>query len=75
MSVSIKQHFTRFNSLEAIEMKQFGNAVQADLSNLKSAFDTLVTKLNTDFTAQNAAVTGSQLDTNYASSGDLQVTA
>lgn len=33
---------------------------------LRAAHDALVAKLDTDFTAQNAAVTGSQLDVDYA---------
>lgn len=35
---------------------------------LRAAHDALVAKLDTDFTAQNVAVTGSQLDVDYASS-------
>lgn len=50
------------------EIKKYLQAALVDLENLKSAYDTLVTKLNTDFTAQNLAVTSSQLDEDYVAS-------
>lgn len=40
--------------------------IGASLTALDTALDTLVAKMNTDFTAQNGAVGSSQLDTDYA---------
>ena len=40
--------------------------IAADLAELRTQFVALLGKMDTDFTAQNLAVAGSQLDTNYA---------
>ena len=42
------------------------DAVLADNTAMRAAFVALTAKLDTDFTAQNAAVTSSQLDVDYA---------
>ena len=60
MSVSIKQHFKHQPAQESIELKRAFQAVRDE-------FDALYAKMDTDFTAQNAAVTSSQLDVDYAS--------
>lgn len=44
--------------------------VADDLEAIRDAFVALTAKLDTDFVAQNAAVTSSQLDVDYASSLD-----
>jgi hypothetical protein len=41
-----------------------------DLAAIRTAITTLTAKLDTDFTAQNLAVAGSQLDENYATTVD-----
>lgn len=64
MSVSIKQEFNCFNSQQEIELKRVMNAVQTDLSNLRSAFVALTAKMDADF----ADVTNASVD--YASSVD-----
>jgi len=66
MSVSIKQNFKFAPAQEQIEMKRVMDAVLADMTVLRTAFTTLTAKMDTDFTAQNAAVTSSQLDVDYA---------
>lgn len=43
------------------------SALLADVTNIRTALTTLTAKLDTDFTAQNSAVTSSQLDVDYAS--------
>ena len=50
------------------------NSILTDITALDTAIDTLTTKLNTDFTAQNAAVTSSQLDVDYAGSAAITTT-
>lgn len=47
------------------------NALHAELQDLRTKYAALLAKLDTDFTAQNAAVTGSQLDTDYAATQGL----
>jgi len=54
-------------ALLTLEEKKFLGATQTDLAAFKAAMDAFITKLNADFTAQNGAVTNSQLDTDYAS--------
>ena len=66
MSVSIKKHFSHAPSQEAIEFKRVMDAVLADLTAVRTSVTTLTAKMDTDFTAQNAAVTSSQLDVDYA---------
>ena len=44
--------------------------VADDLTALRAAFVALTAKMDTDFTAQNGAVTSSQLDVNYAATVD-----
>jgi len=68
MTIKISQHFNHVPVQEQIEDKQIMDAVLADMAMLKAAFDALVAKVNTDFAAQNAAVTASQLDVDYAAS-------
>jgi hypothetical protein len=53
------------NSSEALALKKIDELVDAYAS-LKASFDALVSKLNADHTSMNAAVTGSNLDTNYS---------
>ncbi len=60
MAVSIKKHFKFAGTQEEVELKRAFNAVLTD-------FKALLATLDTDFTAQNAAVTSSQLDVDYAS--------
>lgn len=45
-----------------------------DVDAIRTTLDNLVTKLNADATAQNAAVTNSQLDTDYAAPAALTTT-
>ena len=66
MSTSIKKHFTHVPSQEQIELKRVLAAVLADATAQRAAFVALTAKLDIDFTAQNAAVTSSQLDVDYA---------
>ena len=70
MSVSIKKHFSHAPSQEQIEFKRVMDAVLADMTAVRAGFVALTAKLDTDFTAQNAAVTSSQLDVDYASTTD-----
>ena len=70
MSVSIKKHFSHAPAQEQIEFKRVMGAVLADNTAMRVAFAALTAKLDTDFTAQNIAVTSSQLDENYASTVD-----
>lgn len=70
MTVSIKEHFKFAGTQEEIELKRAFNAARTDLDNLRTAVTTLTAKMDTDFTAQNAAVTSSQLDVDYASTVD-----
>ena len=65
MSVSIKQHFSHAPNQEAIEFKRITTAVLTDLTALRAEQAALLAKMDTDFTAQNAAVTSSQLDVDY----------
>lgn len=44
------------------------SSLKVILGAVRDEFDALYAKLDADFTAQNAAVTSSQLDVNYASS-------
>lgn len=46
-------------------------ALRAELDDLRTKYDTVLAKIDTDFTAQNAAVAGSQLDVDYQSTGAL----
>lgn len=66
MSISIKKHFSHLPTQESIEFKRVMDAVLADNTAMRAAFVALTAKLDTDFTAQNAAVTSSQLDVDYA---------
>jgi len=66
MPVSIKKHFSHAPSQEQIEFKRVMDAVLADAAAQRAAFVALTAKLDIDFTAQNAAVTSSQLDVDYA---------
>ena len=70
MTVSIKKHFSHAPTQEEIEFKRIMNAVLADNTATRTALTTLTAKLDTDFTAQNIAVTSSQLDENYATTVD-----
>lgn len=70
MTVSIKRHFSHAPSQEQIEFKRVMDAVLADNTATRAAFVALTAKMDTDFTAQNAAVTSSQLDVDYASTLD-----
>ena len=40
-----------------------------DITDLRTKMTTILAKMDTDFTAQNGAVTGSQLDVDYATVG------
>ena len=62
------------NSIGQQELIDVLSSLLVDVTAQKTALDALVTKVNTDFTAQNLAVTGSQLDEDYASSGALTTT-
>lgn len=44
-------------------------AVREELDDVKTKLNTILAKMDTDFTAQNGAVAGSQLDVDYASTG------
>lgn len=46
-------------------------AVLADITDLRTKYAALLTKMDTDFTGQNGAVTSSELDVDYASTGAL----
>jgi hypothetical protein len=50
------------------------NSLLVDITAQKAAIDTMATKMNTDFTGQNGAVTSSELDVDYAGSGALVTT-
>lgn len=43
------------------------NELRLQYNNLVAKYEALLAKLDTDFAAQNGAVTGSQLDVDYAS--------
>ncbi len=51
------------------------NKLQASFVVLEAKFNALLAKMDTDFTAQNAAVTSSQLDTDYEATQVVTVTA
>lgn len=65
MTVSIKQHFSHAPTQEEIEFKRITAAILTDLTALRAEQAALLAKMDTDFTAQNAAVTSSQLDVDY----------
>lgn len=70
MSTVISQSYTYSPSQEQIENRKILTDIKDNLDNLRTAFVGLTAKMDTDNTAQNAAVTSSQLDTNYASTLD-----
>lgn len=41
------------------------------VNDVKAKYNALLAKMDTDFTAQNGAVTSSQLDVNYESTGEV----
>lgn len=49
--------------------KELFLAVREELDDIKIKMTAILAKMDTDFTAQNAAVAGSQLDVDYASTG------
>ncbi len=49
--------------------------VADDVEVLRAAFSALLVKMDTDFTAQNIAVTSSQLDEDYQSTGEVLASA
>ena len=51
--------------------RELWNAAQEDIADLRTKFAALLAKLDADFTAQNAAVAGSQLDVDYAATQAL----
>lgn len=53
-------------TLNYAEQQTLINELLDDVTALRSALTTLTAKLDTDFTAQNGAVTASQLDVDYA---------
>lgn len=53
-------------------MKKLFSAVRDELDDMRTKYASLLAKMDTDFTDQNGAVTGSQLDTDYASSQALE---
>ncbi len=52
------------------EKRKVANDLKTDVDNLRAAFVAFTAKFDTDATAQNAAVTASQLDTDYAATLD-----
>lgn len=74
MSVSIKQQFKFMPIQEQNDLNRTTKAVQTEIDKLHAAITTLTAKMDTDFTAQNAAVTASQLDVNYATTVDPAAT-
>ena len=75
MSVSIKKHFKFEGTQQEIELKRVFTAALADITALKAASAAFTAKLDTDATAQNAAVASSQLDTDYAATIDALQTS
>lgn len=59
---------------ETTALREEYNKLVAEMDELKTTFAALVAKLDTDFTAQNAAVAASQLDVDYASTSALAAT-
>ena len=53
------------------ELRALLLATRSELDDIRAKYTALLAKLDADFTAQNAAVAGSQLDVDYASSGAL----
>jgi len=57
---------------EQSSIKELFLAVREELNDMKTKLDIILAKMDTDFTAQNAAVAGSQLDVDYASTGAFE---
>ncbi len=57
-------------SKNGIEIKGVLDSLLADVTALRTAITTLTAKIDTDTTAQNIAVTDSQLDEDYATTCD-----
>jgi len=49
--------------------KELFLAVREELDDMKTKVDAILAKMDVDFTAQNAAVAGSQLDVDYGTTG------
>lgn len=75
MAIEIKKSYQHSDALEQIENRQVLETLLVDMTALKASMDTLVTKMNADFTAQNSAVTSSQLDVDYVGGPTLTLTA
>lgn len=68
---SIKRRINALaNGNDSKEVKVILDALLADITAIRTALTTFTAKFDTDAAAQNAAVTSSQLDTNYASTVD-----
>ena len=70
-SYSIKKQINAINDIQIRQaLLALFEAVLADEDAHRAALVALTAKLDTDFTAQNAAVASSQLDVDYASTVD-----
>lgn len=54
--ISIKKLLSSFDSQQAIALRTLFEAVQTDLTALRTALNTAITKLNTDTAQQNAVI-------------------
>jgi len=66
----VRDSLGNLNSGSERDLRPVLDAIVDELNVLRTSITTLTAKIDTDATAQNAAVTASQLDVNYASTCD-----
>jgi hypothetical protein len=69
-SINRELNAVGFSQRQVAALERIFAAQLIDSANIRTAITTLTAKLDTDATAQNAAVTSSQLDTDYAATVD-----
>jgi hypothetical protein len=65
-SINQELNSVGFNQRQVAVLTRLFNSLLTDVGNVREAITTFTAKLDTDATAQNSAVTNSQLDTDYA---------